>query len=212
MDITNRPDRPVDSPQLRLPSATLRLNLARWQTGARNAEPQPGAPTPPIPGSPAKSAASTTPAKPDAFPFIRLPGGEHVEANPAQALRRQRQAGRTDESNPEDAPFRPPSSLPADAPPKEIASNLQAALDRQDALGLPKPPDFEQKLAAMQAAREQAAQQAAEEARRAAEFANQEQLLANRVRNLGSLLQLIAGRYGGAATASDARRQVDAVA
>ncbi|MEO7994380.1 MAG: hypothetical protein ABI743_08270 [bacterium] len=183
------------------PRAVRQGSLDRWRAGAMRAA---TSPPPELPSAP-RPAAPLPSARPDPVPYLPMPGGGYVEASGAAALRRthqaiQRETNRTD-GEPE---FRPPSQLPEFAPAQEVADHLTAALERHEALGMPKPEPVAPDLVAMERQRMAAAQAAADEAHLRALQAEQAKMLESRVERLGDLMQIVAGRYAPAARLADA--------
>lgn len=168
------------NPRPLTPRQEQQARLDRWRAGASDVAqtPQPVAPT-------ASSAPpQAAPSKPDPFPYVQIPFGGYQEADPAQALRRSRQAAAHDE--PPEIPFRRPSELDESTAAKEISRALSEAIESE----------AREADARAEAAREAAAAlEAAAEARRQLQE-RQTAALRERVQQLGSLMELVVGRYG----------------
>lgn len=168
------------NPRPLTPRQEQQARLDRWRAGASDLAqaPQPVAPT-------ASSVPpQRAPSRPDPFPFVQIPFGGYQEADPAQALRRSRQTA-AQEEQPE-IPFRRPSELEDTAAAKEISRALSEAIASESR---------EAEVRA-DAAREAAvALEAAAEARRQLQE-RQTAALRERVQQLGTLMELVVGRYG----------------
>ncbi|MCG3151035.1 MAG: hypothetical protein GEEBNDBF_00302 [bacterium] len=168
------------NPRPLTPRQEQQARLDRWRAGASDLAQAPQ------PVAPAASSAppQSVPSNPDPFPYVQIPFGGYQEADPAQALRRSRQAA-AQEDSPE-IPFRRPSEMDDTAAAKEISRALSEAIESE----------AREADARAEAAREAAAAlEAAAEARRPLQE-RQTAALRERVQQLGSLMELVVGRYG----------------
>jgi len=172
------------------PRQSHSTRLARWREGAIAAQ---QAPPPTLPDAPTPLPRQS--GGPDPFPYLLNPFGGFQSSDAGEALQRLRKTERGPISSVE--PYRAPRDIPEDAAAKEISKALASAAERQEIQA--------EQQQATESAQQAIEQEIAAEARRAL-LAQQQVQLRNRVEQLGTLLEVLVGRYAAAPAPAEPTR------